>query len=172
MIVFWLHLTSPVVGLIINVIGQLVGCRYLGLLRSVFMGFFMGVVGVLAIETLFFFTTRPEPQTLIGQIALNTITYGALGYCYFHFINLGETARRIRIIREIWESGNGLSMDELKVRYNASDVIRVRLQRMIHNRQIILRGERYYIGKPILLYLAKLIVFMKLMLLKRETEFE
>jgi hypothetical protein len=170
--IYWLHLTAPVVGLLINVIGQLCGCRYLGLLRSVYVGFLIGVMGMMAIEIPFVFTTRPELKTLVGQIALNTITYGALGYCYFHFINLGETARRIRIIREIWESENGLSMGELRERYNASDIIRVRLQRMIRNRQIILRGDRYYIGKPILLYVAKIIGFMKLILLKRETEFE
>ena len=27
-----------------------------------------------------------------------------LGYCYFHFVNLGETARRVRIVRELWQS--------------------------------------------------------------------
>jgi hypothetical protein len=108
----------------------------------------------------------------VGQIAVSTMTYIALGYCYFHFINLGETARRIRIVRELWESEDGLSMDELLKRYNASEIINVRLQRMMSKKQIVFRDGRYYIGKPIMLYISKAIVMMKLILLGRRGEFE
>jgi len=106
-----------------------------------------------------------------AQLSLSTVTYVALGYCYFHFINLGETARRVRIAIELLESEIGLSMDELIKRYSASDIINYRLQRMISNNQIVYRDDRYYIAKPIMLYLAKAIVIMKLIFLNKRSEF-
>ena len=84
---------------------------------------------------------------------------------YFHFINLGETARRVRIVRELWEAQIELSMNELIQRYNASEIIDVRLQRMIQNKQIIERDGKYCIGKPVMLGMAKIIILMKQILL-------
>ena len=96
----------------------------------------------------------------------------AHGYCYFHFINLGETARRVRIAIELWESEIGLSMDELIKRYSASDIINYRLQRMINNEQIVDRNGAYHIGKATMLWMAKLLVMMKLIFLGKNTSLE
>lgn len=169
------HILSPVCGLLFNVGIQLLVCRYntkTGLLKSVFIGFFCGFLFVCVIEGYYYLTSDLLFTAFSGQLALNLITYMALGYCYFHFINLGETARRIRIVREIWDSHEGLSHDQLIKRYDASEIISVRLRRMITNGQIILRKDRYYIGKPLLLYMAKVIVLMKLFLLNRRSEFK
>jgi hypothetical protein len=144
----------------------------MGLLRSIFMGFLSGYVAVLTIEVAYGLAAKLALPEFIGQITLSTISYVALGYGYFHFINLGETARRVRILTELWESDGGLSMSELLERYDASDIINVRLQRMIHNKQIVLENGRYYIGRPIMLYMAKVMVMMKVILLKRRGEFE
>ena len=62
-------------------------------------------------------------------------------------------------------------MDELLERYNASIIINVRLKRMVNKNQIVLRDGRYYIGKPIMLYMAKAVVMMKLFLLGKKSEF-
>jgi len=172
---FYLHVFSPLVGLLANVITQMSGCRYgkrSGLLRWVFIGFLGGFVTVLAIEAGYTFTTESTLVESIGRLMLSTITYMTLGYCYFHFINLGETARRIRILRELLESEHGLSRNEILDRYNASDILNIRLQRMINNKQIVLRNERYFIGKPVMLYMAKAIVMMKIVLLCKRGEFE
>ena len=165
LLISYMHVLSPLCGLLTNIITQLSGCRYArkwGLLQSVFSGFFCGFVIVLIIEAVYYLATKPSSVELTGQTAVSIMTYIALGYCYFHFINLGETARRIRIVRELRESDNGLSMDELLERYNASEIINVRLERMMRNKQIVLRDGRYYIGRPIMLYIAKVIVMMKL----------
>jgi hypothetical protein len=171
----YIHIFSPVFGLLANVVVQLSRCRHSrnrGLLRSVFEGFICGYAAVVAIEGVFCYSARPDLAECVGQITLSTITYAALGYGYFHFINLGETARRVRILRELWESQDGLSVDELLMRYNASGIFGIRLQRMIKNKQIQLRNGRYYIGKPVMLYMAKAIIIMKLILLKKRSEFE
>ena len=174
LIIFYGHILSPLFGLLINVIAQVLSCRHankLGLLQSVFIGFLCGFVAVLTIETAYYFATELTLMESLGQLTLSSITYVVLGYCYFHFINLGETARRVRIVRELWESEKGLSMDELLERYNASEIVNVRLQRMISNKQIVFRDDKYYIGNPIMLYLAKAIVIMKLILLNKRSEF-
>jgi hypothetical protein len=172
---FHIHICSPLLGLLTNVVVQLSRCRHSrkgGLLRSVFEGFVSGYVAVLAVEGAYCFSATLDLVECLGQITLSTITYVALGYGYFHFINLGETGRRVRILRELWESQDGLSVGELLTRYNASGIFGIRLQRMINNEQIQLRDNRYYIGKPVMLYMAKAMVMMKLILLKKRGEFE
>jgi len=171
---FYVHIFSPVFGLIINVTIQLLGCRYierLGVLKSVFTGFLCGFGIVFITDITYCFSAKPPLMECFAQLSLSTVTYVALGYCYFHFINLGETARRVRIAIELLESEIGLSMDELIKRYSASDIINYRLQRMISNNQIVYRDDRYYIAKPIMLYLAKAIVIMKLIFLNKRSEF-
>ena len=171
---FYAHIFSPVFGLIINVTIQLLGCRYierLGVLKSVFTGFLCGLGIVFITDITYCFSAKLPLMECFAWLSLSTVTYVALGYCYFHFINLGETARRVRIAIELWESEIGLSMDELIKRYSASDIINYRLQRMINNEQIVDRNGAYHIGKPTMLWMAKLLVMMKLILLGKKSEY-
>jgi hypothetical protein len=111
------------------------------------------------------------PENIFSAFA-NAFTYSALGYCYFHFINLGETARRIRILRELYDSKNGLSKDEILSKYNAHQIISKRIERLVNNGQIIFKDGRYYIGHPMMLLIAKIIVMMKCMVLGKKSEFD
>lgn len=96
----------------------------------------------------------------------------ALSYCYFVFINLGETARRIRILKEVLDAPEGLSLEEILRRYNANEIIERRLQRLLVNGQIIIRDDKYYIGKPLMLWMAKIVVAFKFILLGKKSEFD
>ena len=174
MLMFYAHIFSPVLGLIINVTIQLLGFRYierLGVLKSVFTGFLCGLGIVFITDISYCFSAKLPLMECFAWLSLSTVTYIALGYCYFHFINLGETARRVRIAIELWESEIGLSMDELIKRYSASDIINYRLQRMINNEQIVDRNGAYHIGKATMLWMAKLLVMMKLILLGKKSEY-
>ncbi|MDD5505564.1 MAG: hypothetical protein PHR73_02265, partial [Candidatus Omnitrophica bacterium] len=93
-------------------------------------------------------------------------------YCYFNFINLGETGRRIRLLRELYDSGSGLNKEEILSRYNAEEVVVLRMKRLVNNHQIILRAGRYYVGSPVMLLIAKAIVLMKLVVLGKKSEFD
>lgn len=173
MVIFLAHIFSPVLGLLINVISQIIATRYvkkLGLLKSVLLGFLVGLAFVLTIEIAHNLITKPAIRDLIADLALNTITYGALGYCYFHFVNLGETARRVRIVRELLDSKDGLSMSEILEHYDASQIISVRLKRLLRNKQIIQRNEKYFIGKSFILYITKIIIMMKITILRKKSE--
>lgn len=173
MVIFLTHIFSPVLGLLINVISQIIVTRYvkkLGLLKSVLLGFLVGLTIVFTIQVAHNLTSNSTISEMIADLVLNTITYGALGYCYFHFVNLGETARRVRIVRELLDSKDGLSMSEILKHYNASEIIRVRLQRLLKNKQIIQRNDKYFIGKSIILYITKIIIMMKITFLGKNSE--
>lgn len=151
---------APVIGLGVNFAAQAIYCRRSGrLLKSVYRGFAAGAAAcALACG-------------LNSGLLPALVTYGALGYCYFHFINLGETARRIRIVRELAEAGPaGLSAAELLARYNARMMVEARFARLLNNSQVVEKEGRYYVGKPAVLYMARILLFMKKALLGRTSE--
>jgi hypothetical protein len=122
----------------------------LGLLRSVYLGFFLGLLGVIASgahTTAIFFS--------------NLIIYCLLGYNYFHFINLGETARRVRILLEIHNSPEGLSEEEILSKYNSGGVLSLRLARLLRNAQLIYAQDKYFIGRPTVLLFSGIIGLLR-----------
>ena len=160
----------PVVSFILNVICQIFAVRYiksLGLLKSIFFGCAFGLV-VLLVAVFIYLNGKAN----LSQSIYSLVTYGALSYCYFHFINLGETARRIRLLRELIDSKDGLSVQEILERYNAKEIIEKRLSRLIKSGQIVFRDGRYYIGKPIMFLIANIITSLKLIILGKKSEFD
>ena len=169
-IIILVHLAAPVLGLLVNTLTQLLICRLMkstGLLKSIVFGFGAGFAAVAACDIAWYQHATPDVMQLTGQTALNLLTYIALGYGYFHFVNLGETARRIRLLRELLDSKEGLTQAEILERYNAADIVSARLQRMLRNRQIVLHDGRFYIQKPALLYMGKTINILKRILLRQ-----
>lgn len=166
---------NPVIGLAVNVLVQILSFRWikpLGLLKSVFMGFAAGMLYVLGSEYLIFMQSSAESMSSFWpNLAANTLTCGVLGYCYFHFINLGETGRRIRIVRELL-SANGLTMEELLKRYNTSDMVEIRLDRLLNNGQITERSGQLFINNQFLLRASHVMVLMKKMILGKTSEFD
>lgn len=144
----------------------------IGLLKSIFLGFLTGAFIIIFGEIYTVFTASLPLRDFISILIVNVITYSALGYCYFHFINLGETARRIRILREIYDSNDGLTVQEILNEYNAKQMIDVRLSRFLNNGQVLHKNGRYYVGNPTMLLIAKIIVGMKSILLGKKSEFE
>jgi hypothetical protein len=169
-----LHFLIPLAGLAVNVLVQLLSVRLvpgLGILKSVFTGFAVGGIGVLAGESYLFIYHQTPINEAFPMIIANLIIYGALGYCYFHFINLCITARRIRIIRELYTSSKGLTLNELLQRYNARDMIDKRLERLLSSGQIVYKDGKYHIGRPVMLLMSRTIVAMKLFILGKKSEF-
>jgi len=143
----------------------------IGLLKSIYLGFFAGLIILFLFEFISFRLNSLSKKEILSLSIVNCIIYFSMGYCYFNYINLGETARRIRILREIYDSKEGLSMEEILKRYNAKEIIERRIKRLLKNRQIIYKDGKYYIGKPIMLVIAKIIVIMKVILLGKKSEF-
>ena len=83
------------------------------------------------------------------------IVYTALGYTYFHFYNTSETARRVRLLYEIYKAGS-LSSVEIAKLYKTADIINLRLQRLVDMGQLTYRDGRYFMRGRILFYAAML----------------
>lgn len=157
-----------------NVFIQIIGIRLfpqIGLLNSVFLGFIFGFLNLLTFE-LYIYLVVVSNRSFTVNLITEIIIYAALSYCYFVFINLGETARRIRILREVFDAPEGFSLEEILRRYNAKEIIELRLQRLLANGQIIAKEDKYYIGKPLMLWMAKIVVAFKFILLGKKSEFD
>lgn len=161
----WVLALAAVVGLAANVAVQVGMSRLVGLLRSVVVGFGAGLVVAVVVTLL----AGRELSTLelAGQVAANGLIYFALGYGYFHFLNLGETARRVRILREFVDAGGTLTLAEVLQRYSGRDIVRVRLGRLQSKGQVVLHDGRYVIGKPTVQTMANMIGALGWLLLPR-----
>ncbi|MFA5160858.1 MAG: hypothetical protein WC421_01305 [Elusimicrobiales bacterium] len=149
----------PLVALAINagLTAAMVERRVSPLLQAVFMGFTAGFSALLLAEI--------ACGGAIADIAADCATYCALSYCHFHFINLGETARRIRILRELAENPGGLSPSEILARYNARSIVEARLARLARSGQIRMDGMRYKSDGMSVLLMARALDFVKKLLL-------
>lgn len=169
-----IQVLNPIIALILNVLFQVLGFRYVirsSLLKSLFLGFFFGFIVLISLE-FYAFVGENSGKDCLYIAMVNVITYSALAYCYFHFVNLGETARRIRIVRELYKSKNGLSMKELLAIYNARKMVEMRISRLLNSGQIICKNNKYYVGKPVILFIAKVIIIMKIIILGKKSEFD
>jgi hypothetical protein len=106
-------------------------------------------------------------REMTAAFIVNLMTYGALSYGYFHFLNLGETARRVRILREIVEANRPLSLAEILERYDAREVVRNRLERLTGKGQVLFRDGRYTVARETVLRMAQAVDWLKRLLLGR-----
>jgi hypothetical protein len=176
MIQAFLHMITPILGLGANVIFQVGAFRLhsrLSLLKSVFLGFGIGLLVVFILDaSLFYASPAAQWHAMLDIFLANILTYGALGYGYFHFINLGETARRVRILREIDYFPKGLSLQELLCRYNSKAILQYRIDRLLHNRQIILDRGKYRIGNPSMFFITRIVLSLKQLIIGKKSEFD
>ncbi len=157
-------------GLAVNVVSQVLGIRAsLPLLKSIVFGFVLGFAALCMVHGGLYFgaPTTFQGREFLATLVTNTLIYSALAYCYFHFLNLGETARRIRILRELHDAKGGLTMEEVLLRYNSKNMVAMRLGRLLSSGQVRLVNNRYVIKSPLLLMSAKIIAFLKLIILGR-----
>jgi hypothetical protein len=159
----WLMVLAPVAGLAVNVIAQVALFRLrpvVGLLRSIYVGFALGLAAALGLTAVACRQMGSPLGDAMGQGLVNGLTAGALGYGYFHFLNLGETARRIRILREVVEAGGTLTAGDLLQRYNARMMVEQRLARLLRNGQVVVREGRYALGRPTVLRMARALAWV------------
>jgi hypothetical protein len=76
------------------------------------------------------------------EAVYGVVVYTCVAYSYFHLFNMSETARRIRILSEIYRSGS-LTADQLSRLYDAAAVLGMRLDRLLATRQLVRRADRF-----------------------------
>ncbi len=127
------------------------------------------VAGAVAGLALLLLPGLPGP---LGLWAANLLIYGAFCYVYFHWNNMGETARRIRLLRELDAAPDGLSQAELLGRYPAREILERRLTRLIDGGQIVEREGRLALSGRLVLLTARLVALAKRIVLGRRSELD
>lgn len=173
-----MFLLSPFVGLLTCVVVHIVVSRASAAMprvRAVICSILAGMSVVCGIGLIFVWrnaASAPATEPW-GAAAVWVLTYLCLVYFYvFGFYNLSESARRIRLLIELYAAGNqGMTIEEILAAYNARMIVEIRVQRLLSGRQIVERGGRYFIGVPLMLYAAKLAAFVRALFLVGESEF-
>ncbi len=160
-----------------NVMLQIALSRYVfcsSLLKATLTSFSIGLGALLLLEGFFFGVIKSMVPLadMFGYAMLHMLTYISLGYCYVHFVNLGETARRIRLMRELYEAPGGLSREQILSKYNAAVILENRIGRLLTNEQIRREGGRYFIQRRFMIVTALGIVALKKFLLGKSSERE
>jgi len=125
-----------------------------GMFRALLAGFFVGC-GVLAV------TSWVLGAPSVWNHLSNGAIYLCFSYVYFHWNNMGETARRIRLVTELRQAPRGLSRAEILVRYGQREIIDRRLKRLLESRQIKEVDARYHLDNPSVLAMARIMAFAK-----------
>lgn len=75
--------------------------------------------------------------------------YSSLAYTYFHFFNMSETARRIRILYEVYRAGS-LPLTSIGELYKTADIIGLRLKRLVETNKLRYESGHYILNDKIL----------------------
>ncbi|MFA6583403.1 MAG: hypothetical protein WCS77_03815 [Elusimicrobiaceae bacterium] len=159
----WQDLLIPPAGLAINTAVQILCVRRkTPLLKSVYAGFAAGLV--------FTVTAAFRNSSGLSAALADAVIYAGLGYCYFHFVNLGETARRIRIMREIYEAPAPLTEEGIAARYSAREMLDKRLRRLLANSQIAEKNGKLFINRKSVLIMERILTLLKIIFTGRDSE--
>jgi hypothetical protein len=168
---------APMVGLLTFVFVHVLLSRVLTLPRplAIFVSMMTGL-GMVATLAWAFAQSSVAPDLASDRLGIATVwglTYLSFSYFYvFGFYNLGESARRIRLLIELRGAGErGMTLNELLTAYNARMIVEARLERLLAGGQIVRRKDRYVVAHPHMLYGAKALVLLKRLYLGTNSEF-
>jgi hypothetical protein len=104
-----------------------------------------GLAGALPTAFLLATLASLPPSALPRMPVVTTyvaVVYACLAYAYFHLFNMSETARRIRILRELHTAGS-LTAEEISHLYSGAAVIETRFDRLLATGQLKARAGRF-----------------------------
>jgi hypothetical protein len=168
-------LIAPIAAILINLATQIVlyrtrrGREYF---RSIIEGFFAGAIALAGSEAFFILSEHALTDRLILALAVNGPIYFCLSYCYYSFVQLGQTSIRIRMYTEIALRPSGVMISEIEREYDEKGLTEVRLQRLLESGDVIERDGNYFIGRTRLLHIAHVIFAAKHFLLRKKSEFD
>lgn len=91
-------------------------------------------------------------------ILFTVLVIAGLSFSYFQLFAMTETARRIRILRELFLRGS-MTLKEFQSEYGPSGILSVRLERMVTLGQLGRSGVRYQLKGRLLLWVGNVMSF-------------
>jgi membrane protein implicated in regulation of membrane protease activity len=161
----WLLALSPVIGLAGNVIAQIL-CAHL--LKKIGLSILAGAAVGLAVTIAALLLSAEAGGPLLHAAAVwivALVTYLALAFGYWAFVNLNITSLRIRMLREILRSESGISQTELMAHYSSEEFLRRRLERLRNAGQLSFNDERWRLESRNLLLLTRTLEGIRTVLL-------
>ncbi|HBR16948.1 MAG: hypothetical protein A3G39_11035 [Deltaproteobacteria bacterium RIFCSPLOWO2_12_FULL_43_16] len=150
--------TTPVLIFILHVAAARIFIRLPGQAVVIICSLVGFVPMAAAAWAVYFHHTTATRQELIWAGMYGFIVYAALAYSYFHVFNMSETARRIRILYEIY-TAKQLKASEIASLYNAHDMLHSRLERLLSMKQVKLSDDKYLLDRRSLYYAARIIAW-------------
>jgi len=150
---------APVIGLATYCISQILIARIApgrSPYHSLKLGFVCGLLGVTAIAGWGVSRMAVAVQDRIGYLVLDMLTYLALAFGYFNFVNLTVASLRIRLLEEIRAAGGALPAESLKAVYNSREVVAIRLQRLVQGGHLVEKDGRLHSGRLPFLIVARI----------------
>jgi hypothetical protein len=149
----WLLTFAPIIGLGTNCLMHIL-CRKVWGLRTGYTlvcGFLLGLV-IMAVAVAANVPAAISTTDLAGLWATLGFTYVALAFGFWAFLNLNMTSLRIRILRELLHSEDGMSRAELFGQYSAEEFLHRRLARLERSGDLAFVDGHYSLGSQKLLY--------------------
>lgn len=127
--------------------------------------FIPGLLATIGVTSSGLLAMHATPSDWCGYGCLTLVTYGALGWGYFHFVNLCIASLRIRVLEELAEQGGAATTSHLLARYNDDHLIATRIERLVSGGHLRIEAARYLVGKPYFLWTARLFAGLRRLIL-------
>ena len=150
---------APVVGLAAYCVSQILvarGAAGASPYRSLAIGFGCGLMVVLGVGGWAVGRLEIPTGDRIGYLALDALTYLALAFGYFNFVNLTVASLRIRLLEELREAGGALPPNALLAAYDSRQVVAIRLDRLVRGGHLVENAGRLHVGRLPFLIVARI----------------
>ena len=156
---FW-ALLMAILAMAANVAGQIAAYRLLRAEGKLFKSQIAGaLIGGLVLALLL--SALPGAAPSADVATADALLYAVFCYVYFHWNNMGETARRIRMLRELAAAPEGLTFEAMVARYSAQEILERRLERLTAAGQISETDGRLVLTSRTVLLSARLVGLAK-----------
>ena len=154
-----------------NVAGQITAYRLMRAEGRLFKSQLAGTsIGGLVLALLL--SGGPDGGASADIVTADALLYASFCYVYFHWNNMGETARRIRMLRELAAAPEGLTFEDMVRRYSAREILERRLERLSAAGQIRETGGRLVLTSATVLLSARLVGLAKQIVFGGRSELE
>lgn len=111
---------------------------------------------------------RSVPE-MIYMLLFAFLVFNGVAYGYFHFFNMSETARRIRMLLQIRHAdAAGLRVQDLERVYSSKDMVESRLDRLVKMGQLSLGADsRYRVVGHLLLWAGGIMALWRRLVFRR-----
>jgi hypothetical protein len=165
----------PIIAVAFNALTQILAFRMRRgdqYFRSIVEGIGAGFLVLIPFECFLFVRSISPWSVVLDALLVDVPIYLALSYCFYSFVQLGQTSIRIRMFSEIASHPDGITIAEMQRQYSDESLLRVRLRRLVEGGDLIEREGRYFVGRKRFLHVANALFAAKRILLGKASQFQ